>query len=457
MNLSSIFANSANNNANSGSNVPVDVYNKVSKIMQTQNTAAPKLNAALSMDKTTLSALGQLQSALASFQKVAQSFYGAGLSASFSAKEVLTATASGNPPAGSYAIQIMQLAQNQILRSQSVASPDAPIGDSAAAQISFDFGITSENTFSANSTGKTVNLPSGAKTLQGIASAVNGANIGVNAKVVPSGTGYALEFVSSGASVGSMRIGVSNNPTLKDFLEYDPAGTKNLSQTSAAQNAKLTVNGVPVESAGNTVTKAVPGTTLNLTATGSGKLAVAQDSAQLFQNVTSLVNTYNTLNAKLDTLQQGDLKSDGSALQTQNQLARIFGFSGGTSQTLAKIGIGIQKNGDLALDSKRLQNAVNADPAGVSQIFTKDGGGIVDNLTAKIKSMLAPSGSLPKKANEINQDIAALNVKKGGLEKAMTKQAEALIKYYSQQSSSGNAMWATNSSNGNTSLFDMLS
>ena len=55
--LSSILSNSANNNASSGSNVPVDVYNKVSKIMQTQNTAAPKLNAALTADRTTLSAL----------------------------------------------------------------------------------------------------------------------------------------------------------------------------------------------------------------------------------------------------------------------------------------------------------------------------------------------------------------------------------------------------------------
>ena len=459
--LSSLLANSASNNANSGGNVPVDVYNKVSKIMQAQNTAAPKLNAALSADKTTLSALGQLQSALASFQKVAQSFTGAGLSATSSAQGVLTATASDSSLAGTYAIQVAQLAQSQVLRSQSLASPDTAIGGGAAGRISFEFGNASGSVFSAGAAGKTVDIPSGGDTLQGIAAAINGANIGVNAKVVPSGGGYALEFTSPSGSAGSMRIGVSNNPTLKDFLGFDPAGAKNLSQTASAQNAKLTVNGVALESPSNTVTGAVLGATMKLTATGAGNLVVAQGSAQLFQNVTNLVNTYNSLNAKLNALRQGDLKADGAALQTQNQLARIFGTAGGsavgiTSQTLAKIGIGVQKNGDLAIDATKLKNAVDADPAGISHLFSHGGSGIAENLANKIQSMVGPSGSLPKKATAINQDIAALSAKKDSLEKALTKQANALAKYYSQQNSTGATTSSASPSNGNTSLFNLL-
>lgn len=461
--LSSILSNSANNNASSGSNVPVDVYNKVSKIMQTQNTAAPRLNAALTADKTTLSALGQMQSALASFQRVALSFTGAGRSATSSANEVLTATASGNSLAGTYAIQVSQLAQSQVLRSQSLASPDAAIGGGAAGRISFEFGNRAGDAFSVGSAGKTAEIPSGGDTLQGIAAAVNSANIGVNAKVVPSGTGYALEFTSPSGSAGSMRIGVSNNLTLKDFLEYNPAGEKKLSQTASAQNAKLTVNGVTVESPSNTVTGAVLGTTMKLAATGYSKLEVTQGSAQLLENVTNLVNTYNTLNAKLDALQQGDLKTDGSAMSIRTQLARIFGSGSGaiTSQALAKIGISVQKNGDLAINATKLKNAVGADPVGISHLFSHSGSGIADNLSSKIQSMVGPTGSLPKKATAINQDIAALNEKKSSLEKALTKQANALVKYYTQQSSAGNAMWATsssgNSSNGGNSLFNVIS
>ncbi|MFA7240499.1 MAG: flagellar filament capping protein FliD [Sulfuricellaceae bacterium] len=464
--LSSIFANSANANANGGSSVPVDVYNKVSKIMQTQSTAAPKLNAALSIDKTTLSALGQMQSALASFQKIAQSFSGVGFSASASssAKEVLTATASDSALTGAYAIQVTQLAQNQVLRSANVPRADAPLGNEAAAKISFEFGSTTGNVFSANTAAKTVDIPSGAKTLQGIAAAVNGANIGVNAKVVPSGAGYALEFVSSGG--GSMRIGVSNDLTLKDFMEYDPSGTKNLSQVSAAQNAQLTINGVTVESPSNSITGAVLGATLNLNATGSSKLEVTQGSGSLFQNVTNLVSAYNTLNAKLSALQQGDLKTDGTALQTQNQLARIFasagnGATGISAQALAKIGISTQKNGDLVINTSKLQNAVSADPAGVGRLFSNGGSGIADNLAGKIQGMVGPSGSLPKKVAAINQDITTLNAKKSTLEAALTKQANALAKYYSQQQSAQtNPMWATSTaggaSSGNKSLFDAL-
>ena len=439
MNLSSYFANFTNssNNSNSAGNLSTEVYTKVSKIMQAQNTAVPKLNAQLTADKTKLSGLGQLQSALASFQGVAQALSGNGfgLSAISSAKEVLSANTSSRSAAGSYAIQVNQLAQGQVLRSKTLAAPDTAIGDGAAGRIRFEFGAVSGNTFSASTaalSGKTVAIPSGTRTLQGIAAAINGANIGVTAKVVTSGAGYVLELASPTGAAGSMRIGVSGNPALQGLLSYDPAGVKNLSQTAAAQDAALTINGVAVNSRGNTVTGAIPGTTLNIVATGSSKLEIAQGSAQLLQNVTSLVNAYNTLNAKLTALHQGDLKADGSALRIQSQLAHIAGGATGMS-ALAKIGIAAQKNGDLAINASKLQNAISADSAAITRLFTNGGTGIADRLASQIKGLIGPSGSLPDKTAAINREIAALNAKRGSLEKSLTAQANALVKYYSQQ------------------------
>ena len=69
---------------------------------------------------------------------------------------------------------------------------------------------------------------------------------------------------------------------------------------------------------------AVPGSTLSLTATGGSNLIVAQGSSQILQNVTNLVNAYNTLNSQLNTLRQGTLKSEGAAMTAQVQLERIF-------------------------------------------------------------------------------------------------------------------------------------
>lgn len=461
MNLSSILTNTASNSNSSGS-IPTDVYNKVSKIMQSQNSAAPKINAALSADKTTLSGLGQLQNALATFQRVAQSLTGSGLdlSASSSAKEVLTASTSSRSLAGSYAIQVSQLAQSQTLRSQTLPSADGALGSGAPAKLSFTFGTTAGNTFSTNtaeSSTRTVNIPSGTHTLQGLAAAINDARIGVAAKVVPSGTGFSLELTSPSGAASSMRIGVSGDQALQDLLAHNPAGGKNLGQIAAAQNAKLTINGIALESTTNTVTGAVPGTTLSLSGTGASKLDIAQGSAQLQQNVTNLVQAFNTLNARLNALQAGELKNDGAASHVHEQLARILfsgagGAAGISSQSLAKIGITVQTNGDLAVDAGKLQNAISADSTTITKLFTNGGKGLADTLASQIQAMVGPSGSLPRKANAINQEIATLSAKKTSLEKALTAQANALVKYFSQQGTD-----AAGQTGRGSSLMDMLS
>jgi flagellar hook-associated protein 2 len=289
--LSSFFTNKA------ASPIPVDAYPKVGKTLQ-QDTAPPKPNLEFTVDKTTLSSLGKLHSAQDSFPEVAQSFSVNGLdfSASSSAEEVLTATTSNRSIAGSYAIQVGQLAQSQVLRSASLNRQDAAIGSGVEAKLSFDFGNASGDTFATNTSVKSgiaVAIPSGANTLQGIAAAINGANIGVTAQVTSGDAGYALELSSPTGADNSMRIGVSGDPALQDLLAFNPIGVKNLSQMATAQNATLMINGVVEDSQNNAVADAVPGTTLNLTATGSSRLVVAQDSAQFGKNVAALLSAYN--------------------------------------------------------------------------------------------------------------------------------------------------------------------
>lgn len=465
INLSSYFTNSLNTSTTG--NASVDVYAKVNKIMQAQNTAAPILNAALTADNTTLSGLGQLQSALATFQAVAQSLSGNGLnlSVSSSVANVLSATTSSSSVAGTYAIQVNQLAQGQVLQSKSLPSPDGAIGLGGPSKISFEFGNASGNTFTtnaANNSAKTVVIPSGANTMQGIASAINGANIGVTAKVIPSGTSYALELNSPTGAANSMRINVSGDSALQNLLAYNPAGVKNLSQVTSAQDATLTINGVAMSSSSNTLTKAISETTLSLTAKGSSELEVAQGSAQIANNVTNLVNAYNTLNTTLSTLQQGVLKTDGSALRAQSQLKGMLtsnanSTNGVSSLALANMGITTQKNGNLVVDTNKLQAAISSDSASVSKLFTNGGTGIADHLVSQIKGILSPVGGLSRKVAAVNQDITALNAKKSSLGKALTAQANALVSFYSQQNAQGSSTGTSSQSpNVGNSLLNYL-
>lgn len=464
MNLSQLLAGSTSNTASSAS---ADVYAKVNKMMQAQNKEAPKLNAALANDNTRLSGLGKLLNSLSSFQAVTKSLAGSGLyaSASTSPNGVLSAGTSSGTVAGSYAIQVNQLAQSQRLASKPQASPDAAIGGSGSSAITIDFGTLTGNLFAQNGSTKTIVIQSDQNSLKGIASAINAAQIGVEATVTQNNAGYTLTLSAPSGAANSLRIGVTGNAAIKDLLAYNQAGTKNLSQTAAAQNAALTVNGVAVSSPGNTVTGAVDGATLKLTATGSTTLLIARDSAQLAKNVSNLVDTYNTLNANLSGLQQGELKSDAALAQVQSQLASIFNLNAGSasSLSLAAIGISTQKNGALAIDANKLQSAIAADPAGVAKLFTDNGKGIADSLASQIQSATGATGVIQKESAALNKDISSLNAKKSRLESTLTAKTNALVKLYSQQSaqgsSSSSSLFGSSSaaqSSANRSLFDWL-
>lgn len=190
----------------------------------------------------------------------------------------------------------------------------------------------------------------------------------------------------------------------------------------------------------------------------SGKAAAlpgaAQDPKQLAQKVTDLIGQYNALNTTMNGLRQGDLKSDAGALRIQSQLARVLessssGTAGASSLKLGSIGISILKNGNYAVDATKLQKAIAANPDGVAKLFANGGKGIADNMVSQIQGLISPTGSIQKEKAAVNKDIASLNTKKDSLAKALTAQANALVKLYSQQN-------ATGSSTGNTSLFDML-
>ena len=191
---------------------------------------------------------------------------------------------------------------------------------------------------------------------------------------------------------------------------------------------------------------------------------VAQDPLQLAQAVANLVSGLNTLNARLNALRQGELKQDGTAASAQSALAHVVGADatahGGTAAfALAQVGIVAQDHGDLTIDTAKLQAAIAADAGGVARLFSDAGQGIADKLVSQIQGLLGAAGSLSRKTTAVNQDIAALNAKRSSLEKALTRQASALVQFYSQQDLQGDTSGGASSSglsNRRLSLFNFL-
>ena len=456
---------SASNSNTTNTAVSSDIYNRVQQTMASQNSAATKLNATLTRDQTKLSALGQLQSALASFQSIAASLAGNGLStsAASSVKTVLTASSNGTAKAGTYAVDVKQLAQGQFLTSDGFAASDSKIGSGAATTVKIDFGTDGgDKGFVVNgtATSKSITIDSSNNTLDGIAAAFKAA--GVDVKVVKGDDGkFSLAIAGQTGAANSMSISVSGDAALKSLLGYDPDGSQKLKQTTAAQDAILTVDGKDVTSPSNTLDKdkAITGATLTLTATGKTDVTITQDQSQIGANLKSFVAAYNDLNKKLQALQKGDLKSDtalGQVTSQMNLLLKTGGGGGVSISALNSAGVTQDSSGNLLIDDKKLTAALTADSSAVGKLFTNNGKGLADLMASKASAFTSSTSVISKEAQLTNNEITSINSKRTVLSKALTAQANALVALYTAQAQTGAGSALNGAAGSSGTLFDML-
>jgi flagellar hook-associated protein 2 len=269
-----------------------------------------------------------------------------------------------------------------------------------------------------------------------------------------------LGIAGESGAANSMRISVSGDAALKSLLAYDPDGAQKLKQTTAAQNAILTVDGKELTSATNTLAKdqGIAGATLTLTGTGKSDVTIKQDSSQIGANLKSFVAAYNDLNKKLQALQKGDLKGDTALGQVVSQMSMLLKTGGGSVSVpaLGAAGVSQDAKGNMVIDDKKLQAALTADSSAVAKLFTNDGKGIADLMSAKASAFTSSTSVISKETKQMNTEIASLNGKRTVLTKALTAQANALVALYTAQAQTGAGSALNGSGGGTGTLFDML-
>jgi flagellar hook-associated protein 2 len=257
----------------------------------------------------------------------------------------------------------------------------------------------------------TVTLDAKDQSLQGIRDAINKANVGVTATIVSDGGTNPYHLVVTSNKTGeksAMKIGVSGadnadpDPAIAALMGYDPSGVQGLTQTSGAQNTKLTMNGIEVTSTSSTVTDAVQGVSLDVAALGSSTLTVSKDTSTVTDAINGFVKAYNTLNSTIAGLTSynaatktgGALQGDSSVRAIQSQLRRQLGVAveglGGKLTNLSQVGISFQKDGSLAVDSTKLTTAITNNFGDIGGLFAamgsaSDGGISFDKSTAATK------------------------------------------------------------------------
>lgn len=383
----------------------LDINGIITQLMSVEKRAATALDTREATLQARISAYGSLKSAMSSLQSAASSLSGPGKfsasSASVADASVFTASGAAAAVPGSYAVEVQALAQAHKVKSAAYAGSGTVIG-TGTLTIAFGTYDSIGNTFTGNPDRATTSIVIDASknTLAGIRDTINTANAGVTATLVNDGTGDRL--VLSGNTPGvanSIKVTVSadgdaNNTDAAGLsqLAYDPvalAGSgKNLTQTVAAQDAKLVIDGMTVYKASNSITDAIEGVTLNLLKTNIGAattLTVTRDVSGARTAVEAFVKSYNDFNKTLSDLSKYDaerktgsiLTGDATLRTIQGQLRTVLSTpletAGGGYSRLSEAGITFQKDGKLALDTTKLDAALKDNTRDVSTLFAAVG------------------------------------------------------------------------------------
>jgi len=295
---------------------------------------------------------------------------------------IVTASAASGAAVGNHTVVVGNLATTASWASSTVTSATTPLAAGS-------FTITGANGTTTISTG------TGSSTLTDVANTINSDNLGVTANVITDANGARLAIVSNTS-------GSAANFTVT-------AGTGGLGFTQAVNgvNASVTVDGITLSSASNTVTGALPGVTLNLLNAAPGtnvSLTVAPDTSQASTAINQFVTDYNKAIGDVNTQftdtgsGEGVLADDPVVRSLQSTLQEALDYtytpaSGTTTvPTLTAMGISVNKDGTLSVDSGTLTSTLQNNFNDVQNYFQGSAlNGFANSMDQQLTSFISPA------------------------------------------------------------------
>ena len=236
-------------------------------------------------------------------------------------------------------------------------------------------------------------------------------NPGVTAAIINDGSGLStachLQLVGNDSGAAYTIEGTSH--TLNDFAKDGTTGY-GFTQTQAAQNAMVKVDGYPVDSSeyiqrsSNTIGDLIAGVTLSLSGTGTSTVSITDDVGAVKTKIEGFVDSINSV---LDYIsdqtaydEAGEGENNGSMIGNYAfQIARqrindiltspVSGLTDGvdTYTCLSQIGIKTDpdQGGEWVIDSSTLNDAMNSDLEAVCNLFTRNETTGVDGIAELVR------------------------------------------------------------------------
>lgn len=397
-----------------------------------------------------LSAFGTLKSALSAFQSSVSKLESATtfqvFNATSSNEDVFTAATDDTAGAGSYSIEVLQLAQAEKLRSVDFTASSDVVGtgtlDISLGATTFQLTIDSSN-----------------NTLTGIRDAINAAldNPGISASLisVDSGTQLILSTNEVGAS-NTINVVATDDAPLDGF-DLTQLDSANLITLQSASEAVIKIDSQTVTRDSNSFSDVISGVTFNLSNAQPGSietLSVRLDTQSIKEDIESFVTNYNNLigvmrglsNFDQSTLVAGPLNGDSVVRGIQNSLRQALSANatGGALSHLSELGITFADKGSLTIDDTVLDTKIAAGLSDVKQFFSSDTG-MAKSFTTALSGYISDDGiidsrrdGLQNRLDSIDDKREVLNRRMASLEARLSAQFNAMDILVAQLQSTGN-------------------
>jgi flagellar hook-associated protein 2 len=242
-------------------------------------------------------------------------------------------------------------------------------------------------------------VSTGDRTLASVASAINGANVGMSAAAVQVSDGQWLLQLNSKSTGEAGKMSISAGAF---------AGLGGLVETSAAQDARITVGSgggaYSITSGSNVFSNVLPGVSLTAVAesTTPVTVSVSRDENATANAVSGFVDAANAMIAAIELQTKYDAKNKSAAPLTADAgirrltdqiRAAITSVVGDAATGLASsIGVSVEKTGKVSFDRTKFLEALAADPSRIERIFGR-GGTATGDVTFSAASDKTQAGS----------------------------------------------------------------
>lgn len=235
------------------------------------------------------------------------------------------------------------------------------------------------------------------------------------------------ELRAAARTLVSQTSGAAGAINVSSNLTDSATGGSSISFTQAqpGADASLTVDGIQITSSSNAVTNAIPGVTMQLLSASPGtnvQVEITNNNTDVETAVSNFVNAYNKVLGDLNSQEGNDASGNPEPLfgsptiaTIQEQLGQALAFtqSRGAITSITQLGVSVNNDGTLTLNSDTLSSELSSNYQGVMDFFQAGNGftSFGDNITSTMNQLSnsAPYGEIYLSLQQNSSQESVLN------------------------------------------------